>query len=160
MTKEGRQKRVQQALQAWEGSPEPRETLPLPWRGGTQVFPVVKLEVDVPLLNARSHRLQAKLEGHPERALVEDAPWDDRAQTIVAEVLKERHRNYEKLKDSLDQEGQRDPGVITREGVLTNANTRAVGLRELGAGDKRWIRVAVLPPDASPQALRSIRNTV
>jgi hypothetical protein len=117
---------------------------------------VVKLEVDVPLLNARSHRLQAKLEGHPERALVEDAPWDDRAQTIVAEVLKERHRNYEKLKDSLDQEGQRDPGVITREGVLTNANTRAVGLRELGAGDKRWIRVAVLPPDASPQELAEL----
>ena len=156
MTNEGRHKRIQQALRAWEQAPEPRETLPLPWRGATTVFPVIQLEVDVPLLNSRSHRLQAKLEAHPEREVVRDSPWDERAQAIVAQALKERHRNYQKLKESLQNEGQRDPGAITREGVLTNANTRAVALRDLDLADKRWIRVAVLPPDASPQELAEL----
>lgn len=156
MTREGRLKRIQEKLAAYEQSGPKRETLPLPWRGTTELFPVIQIEVDVPLLNAKSHRLQAKLEDHPQRQTVRDAPWDPPAQNLISEVLKQRHANYATLKENLGIEGQRDPGVITREGVLLNANTRAVALRELEDGGHRWIRVAVLPPDASPQELAEL----
>ncbi len=156
MTDEGRKRRLRAALKAHEDEPEPKESAPVAWRGAIELFPVVKLEVDVPLLNVRSHRLRAKLEGHPEGHLVADAPWTDEAQAVVTKVLKERHRNFERLKDSLRLEGQRDPGVITRSGILINANSRAVALRELDDPEKRWIRVAVLPEDASPQELAEL----
>jgi hypothetical protein len=157
MTDEGRKARINQALAALDGLPPvQRETLPLPWRGATELFPVVKLEVDVPLLNAHSHRLQAMLENHPERQLVQDAPLGEAAQKVIADALVKRHRNYERLRENLELEGQRDPGVITREGVLINANTRAVALRTFSDPAKRWIRVAVLPPDASAQELAEL----
>ena len=57
------------------------------------------------------------------------------------------------LKDSLFREGQTDPGVMTHEGVLVNANTRAVAMREFEDPAKRYIRVAVLPPTAQPSEM-------
>lgn len=157
VTDEGRKNRIREALQAHEQLPaSKRETLRLPWRGATDLFPVVQIEVDVPLLNASSHRLQAMLEGHPGRHAVKDLPFGEDAQRILAEVLQRRHHHFDRLKENLRLEGQRDPGVITREGVLINANTRAVALRELDDEEKRWIRVAVLPPDASAQELAEL----
>jgi hypothetical protein len=157
VTDEGRKNRIRQALAAHEQlPPAQRETLSLHWRGEARLFPVIQLEVDVPLLNHNSHRLQAMLEDHPQRQVVEGDPRGDKAQKVIAQVLEKRHRNFLRLKESLEAEGQRDAGVVTREGVLINANTRAVGLRALADGGKRWIRAAVLPPDASDQELAEL----
>jgi hypothetical protein len=157
VTGEGGRKRIKKALDALEEKPEgQRETLALPWQGSQRIFPVINLEIDVPLLNATSHRIQAKLEDHPDGRTVRDAPWGDEAQRTVAEILRVRHKRFEELKDDLRDKGQTDPGVITREGVLLNANTRAVALRDLDLPDRRWIRVAVLPPDATPQELAEL----
>jgi hypothetical protein len=112
-----------------------------------------ELDLDVVMLNAGSHRLQAMLGDHPKLEVVQKEPWGEEAQTTVAELLRKRHRNFDALKDSLRIEGQRDPGVVTRKGVLINANSRTVGLRDLADSEKHWVRVAVLPPDADPKEL-------
>ena len=46
--------------------------------------------------------------------------------------IAERTEGFEDLKANLGEVGQNDVGVVTRRGVLVNANTRAVALRDLG----------------------------
>jgi hypothetical protein len=54
------------------------------------------------------------------------------------------------LRDELNQIGQQNPGLITRNGLLVNGNTRVVALRQLG---KPGVDVAVLPDDADDSAI-------
>jgi hypothetical protein len=75
---------------------------------------------------------------------------------VVAELVRARHSHVPELKESLREEGQENPGVITRSGVLINANTRCVLMRELlvdGTLRENAIRVAVLPEDITAAEL-------
>jgi hypothetical protein len=156
MTDEGRRKRILDALNAWQQKSDPKESLSLPWRGRQELFPVVELDLTTPLLNAKSHRLRSQLESHPQGQMVLQSPWSPKAQEVIAELLRSPLDRFERLKENLAHEGQRQPGVITREGVLMNANRRAVALRDLGEPQKHWIRVAVLPIDAEPPELAEL----
>src|SRR5256885_1365285 len=131
MTDEGRKKQIEQALAARAEKPTAEQhTHPLPWRGGETYFPVVELPLDVPLLNADSHRIRAELEA-PEYEFVRKERSSARAQQALASLWKTAHRKFDKLKEDLLVQGQTEPGVITRAGVLVNGNTRLVALREL-----------------------------
>ena len=47
----------------------------------------------------------------------------------------------------LEEQGQIDPGLITRDGLLVNGNTRAAALLQLSHIERaKGIKVAVLPP--------------
>jgi ParB-like chromosome segregation protein Spo0J len=104
------------------------------------------------MLWADSHRIRADLEA-PEHEFVRREKTTDRAQAALADLWRRAHRKFDKLKESLQAEGQTEPGVITREGILINGNTRLVALRELG---RDWIRVAVLDSDAHPPELADL----
>ncbi|MFD4814986.1 transcriptional regulator, partial [Streptomyces sp. NPDC058418] len=76
-------------------------------------------------------------------------PWTDESQDYLQYLLQaepsdpaKRDKDFEELKSSLKDFRQNEPGLITREGVLVNGNTRAAALRELGVA---YIRVGVLP---------------
>ena len=156
MTDEGRRKRIQDALREWQGRAEPKENLPLAWRGQPRLLPVVDLDLDVPLLNTTSHRLRSQLESDPRGSGVLAEPWTDQSQAVVAELLRRPAEAFETLKENLAREGQRHSGVITRDGVLYNANRRLVALRDLHNVEKRWIRVAILPDDADAKELADL----
>lgn len=157
LTEGGRRQRIQGAIEAWQRKPESqRETLQLTWRGSRKLFPVIELPLDVVLLNSTSHRLRSQLESHPQAAEVHGAPWSPEAQEIVAVLIRNAHEDFGRLKESLADEGQRQPGVITRLGILINANTRTVALRDLNDSSRRWIRVAVLPEDADSQEIAEL----
>ncbi len=150
MTDESRRKQIERALAARAEQPEAeRRSHPLPWRGSDTYFPVIDLPLDVPVLNADSHRVRAELE-LPEYDFVRKERTSDRAQEVLTKLWKRAHRKFEELKESLAIEGQTEPGVITRAGVLINGNTRLVALRELQYPDRQWIRVAVLDSAATP----------
>lgn len=138
-----RTQRIQQALAAL---PPSHETARVPWRGQLKTMSVVRLPLEVVVLNSRSHRIRAQLESMPEamRAIEED-PYSQMAQDHIASLLRATP-GFEALKQNLEHEGQKDYGIITTTGLLVNANTRAVALRDLG---HEYIEVAVLPPDAS-----------
>lgn len=136
--------------------PERHEVIRLPGIGGEpRLCQVIVIGVDEVLLNHRSHRLRAQLEDDPEWTKLRDDPHSETAQKVI-----ERHvrgartaEEFAALKDSLEHEGQSDPGVMTHKGVLINANTRVVALRELEDPAKRYIRVAVLPETVHPDEL-------
>lgn len=154
MTDESRKKQIEKALAARAEQPETdRPSHPLVWRNNVEKYmPVVDLPLDVPLLWADSHRIRAELEA-PEFEFVRKERTTEAAQETLHGLWRKAHRKFEKLKESLEVEGQTEPGVITREGVLINGNTRLVALRELG---KQWIRVAVLDSDARPFELADL----
>jgi hypothetical protein len=153
VTDESRRRQITKELQSRdEQAAAERRSHPLRWRGHEKYFPVIDLSVDVPLLNAESHRIRADLEA-PEYDFVRKERTSDEAQAALTALWRKAHRKFDKLKESLDVEGQREPGVVTREGILINGNTRLIALRELG---QQWIRVAVLDSNASPPELADL----
>jgi hypothetical protein len=137
---------IASALASAEQNPD-AERIQLPWRGSNVKATVVKIPVDAVVLNPRSHRIRAQLESSPQADLVKSAPFDPRAQEVITWILRITDK-FDDLKTNLRDVGQTDPGVVTHTGLLVNANTRCVALRDINAGH---IRVAVLPSDASDE---------
>ncbi|MCK2213360.1 hypothetical protein MF672_006065 [Actinomadura sp. ATCC 31491] len=117
---------------------------------------VIDVPLSIPVLNADSFRIAPQLDEHPQRDLVRSDPYSPAAQQLVSDLVKSVHRHSQDLKENLGEEGQSQPGVITRQGKLINANTRCVLLRELAREGRTKIttlRVAVLPADVTDQEL-------
>ncbi|MBP2189953.1 ParB N-terminal domain-containing protein [Nocardia goodfellowii] len=100
--------------------------------------------------NPSTHRIRAQRELDPSRdaALTKD-PWSAESQDYLRHLLTRRpsapeHRDpdFEDLKGHLEQHKQLEPGLITRDGILVNGNTRCAALRELSVVS---MRVGVLP---------------
>lgn len=115
--------------------------------GEELICPVIRLSVDEVVLNHQSHRVRANLQDDPSWQELEKDPYSDAAQGLIERTVRARRspEEFAQLKQSLATEGQTDPGVVTYDGVLINANTRLVALRELEEPEKRFINVAVLP---------------
>lgn len=124
------------------------------WKGSELVLPVVSVDLELVLLNAHSHRISAQLQSLPQdvQDMVAADPYGAEAQKTIAAILRETP-GYERIKLALQNDGQLDPGVVTTAGVLVNANTRAVALREL---HKKYIKVVVLPPDATTKEINDL----
>lgn len=119
-----------------------KETMRVPLKGRQELLPVIRVSLDSTVLNPKSHRIRSQLESIPvERKELEIDPDSDISQELIRNLLRATP-GFDLLKQNLKDEGQKDPGIITREGRLINANTRAVALRDLGI---EYIEVAVLP---------------
>lgn len=151
MTSEARTEAILSALEAEDQSPQ-AERHSIPWKGGSERCTVIEIDLDVVLLNPQSHRIRAQLDSHDKAGSVREDPFGDQAQEILAELLR-ASRGFEDIKASLLEEGQRDPGVITRKGVLVNANTRAVALGDAG---KKYLKVMVLPEGATTSQISEL----
>jgi hypothetical protein len=148
ITSQQRAQRIQELHAEVNGyPPERHETLLVHLSGGERLCDVIQMKADEVLLNHRSHRIRSQLEGDPEWEIAKSDPTSESAQRIVSYHVRHARKEdeFEDLKASLRQEGQNVPGVMTYDGVLVNANTRAVAMRELEDPESRIIRVAVLP---------------
>lgn len=150
ITEAVRKEQIRRALEAHDSSRD--GTVQLLWRGQSRVFPLVRLGLEFVLLNPRSHRIRAQLESDEQATLIQDDPFDDAAQEAIARLLRATE-GFTRLKTNLEEEGQRDPGIISSAGVLVNANTRTVALRDL---EKRHIDLIVLPEDATQQEIAEL----
>lgn len=136
--------------------PERHEVIRVPGPGNEpRHCQVIKVHVDEVVLNPRSHRVRSQLEDDPDWANHKDDPFSEGAQAVIQRQVRaaRTREEFASLKDSLANEGQTDPGVVTSKGVLINANTRVVALRELDDPNKRYIRVAVLPDTMQEEEL-------
>ena len=126
----------------------------LRWKGGTLVLPVASVDLDVVLLSPHSHRIKAQLQSLPkaDQDVVATDPYGPPAQDIIARLLRETP-GFERIKNALANDGQLFAGVITTGGVLVNANTRAVALRDLR---EQYLKVVVLPADAGPKEITEL----
>lgn len=157
LTESQRTQRVRELLaDLHKVPPEKHETVRVPWTADErQLLDVITIGVDEVLLNPQSHRIRSQLQDDPAWGELSKDPYSEAAQrTIVRHVREARDSDeFQALKDSLIEDGQTDPGVMTHTGLLINANTRAVALREIEDPGRRQLRVAVLPPTAKAEEL-------
>lgn len=121
-----------------------KKTLSIEYRGVDTALEVIRIHPKYLLLNHDNSRLSAQLMDHPKRSIVEKDPTSSEAQEVLASLLRKTER-FNKLKDELKELSQQNPGLISRDGLLINGNTRVVALRDLGVDG---VDVAVLPADA------------
>lgn len=136
--------------------PEKHETVRVPWTTDErQLLDVITIGVDEVLLNPDSHRIRSQLQDDPAWDELSNDPFSEAAQRAIERHVREARDadELQALKDSLLEDGQTDPGVMTHTGLLINANTRAVALREVEDPARRHLRVAVLPPTAKAEEL-------
>ncbi|MGW2795954.1 transcriptional regulator [Streptomyces sp. NPDC001269] len=128
-----------------------KETLTVEWRNGEPLHvEVIDMPVAELVYNPVTHRIRAQRSHKPELdQALDKAPWSQESQDYLHFLLKALPRDpsqadpdFEALMESLREFRQTDPGLITRDGILVNGNTRRAALKELGVPS---IRVGVLP---------------
>lgn len=127
------------------------ETLTIEWRDRPLHVPVIDVPLDALHYNPGTHRIRAQRSLDPDRdALLTADPWSPKSQDYLQHLLTirpsdpdNRDPEFDKLKESLEEYKQIEPGLITREGIVVNGNTRCAALRELKT--VTTMRVGVLP---------------
>lgn len=127
-----------------------RETVTVDWNEQKAHVDVIDLPLSKLYFNPSTHRIRAQRSHDAARdAELDRNPWTPESQDYLHLLLQAsptdtylRDVDFEALKDSLEEFGQNDPGLVTHQGILVNGNTRAAALRELGA---QSMRVGVLP---------------
>ncbi|KAB2371552.1 ParB/RepB/Spo0J family partition protein [Actinomadura montaniterrae] len=131
------------------------------WRGEQRHLHVISMPVDMLYFNPDTHRIRAQRTLDPVRnRVLHQEPWGEAAQQYLHHLLRckpadpdQTDPDYTTLMDELDDFGQQAPGIISREGILVDGNTRCAALRDLGIKD---IRVGVLPADTSRADINSV----
>jgi ParB-like chromosome segregation protein Spo0J len=131
------------------------------WRGEQKHLYVITMPVDMLYFNPDTHRIRAQRTLDANRnAKLESDPWSEDSQQYLCHLLSRRPSNpdqldpdYAALREELEKFGQKEPGIISPEGILVDGNTRCAALRELGVQD---IRVGVLPPDTSRRDINDV----
>jgi ParB-like chromosome segregation protein Spo0J len=152
---------VEQRLQDARTGDGVPETLRVEFRGRPIHVEVIDMPVDQLYYNPATHRVSAQRDYDPvkEQELKKDV-WSDAGQRYLHHLLMakpsdphQRDPDFDKLMDSLREHRQNEPGLISREGVLVNGNTRRAALKELGV---EIIRVGVLPASCTSDDIRSV----
>ncbi|MBP3080780.1 hypothetical protein WP39_25690 [Streptomyces sp. 604F] len=131
------------------------------WRGEQKHLSVISMPVDLLYLNPDTHRIRAQRTLDPEQnQVLEEQPWSEDAQDYLALLLSRNPANptqtdpdFTALQDELDDFGQKEPGIISPDGILVDGNTRCAALRKIGIKD---IRVGVLPADTSRRDINNV----
>lgn len=144
MEKRARSEAIEAALSDFRLTGKTR-TETIEFRGELRSFEVVRINASVPLLNHDNSRLRAQLATHASRELVYSDPFSVDAQNILTELLSQTEK-FQELQRELKAFGQQHPGIITRDGMLVNGNTRLAATRLNG---EEGFDVAVLPTDAT-----------
>ena len=129
-----------------------RETLTIEWRGKPSYFDVIEMQAGDLYYNPATHRIRAQRSHDTQRdALLDADPWSVESQEYLDFLLKALPADpsrldpeFGNLAESLRDYGQNDPGLITRDGILVNGNSRRAALLQ-AFGPTRPMRVAVLP---------------
>jgi hypothetical protein len=144
MLKDFRREAIESALQTYKANGLTR-TETIEYRGISRNFEVVTISPEVPLLNPSNSRLRAQLLQHARHSIVETDPTSPESQLILSNLLGATEK-FDELKRQILDFKQQEPGIISRDGLLVNGNTRLTAIRELGL---TGFDVAVLPDDAT-----------
>ncbi|MEV4802399.1 transcriptional regulator [Nonomuraea sp. NPDC049421] len=131
------------------------------WRGEQKHLYVISMPVDMLYFNPDTHRIRAQRTLDPQRnQVLEQTPWSESAQAYLHDLLRQKASDpkqtdpdYTALMEELDDFGQREPGIISPDGIIVDGNTRCAALRDLGTKD---IRVGVLPADTSRRDINNV----
>ena len=131
-------------------------TYALEFRGESINLEVIAVKPQYLLLNHNNSRLSAQLQDHPGKKSVAENPTSPEAQEVIKSLLASTEK-FSDLKEQLINQGQQQPGLVTRDGLLINGNTRAAALM---AANIPAIKVAVLPKNVTSLDLLDIEMSL
>ncbi|MGC6472614.1 MAG: hypothetical protein ACON4W_07045 [Parvibaculales bacterium] len=126
--------------------------------GGFKSLPVISLPLSAVKLNPRNHRLTAQIQDTGLGPKILENPYSFESQKLIINLLAETEQ-FKKLKDELKDLGQREPGLVMRDGLLINGNTRCAALKTLSDEGESFasnIDVAVLPESITEEDIPDI----
>jgi hypothetical protein len=137
------------------------ETVSVEWRGGRKVLPVISMPIGLTYYNPATRRIRAQKDVDPQGAAnLERDPFSAEAQSYLEDLLKwdpavpgRIDNAFTKLQEDL-KNGQNEPGLMTRDGVLINGNTRRAALKGISGRDH--ILVGILPADTGSDDIDTI----
>ncbi|MCP2287376.1 transcriptional regulator [Nocardia amikacinitolerans] len=143
--------KVEQRLKEQRENNGVAETLRVEWRGEPLHVEVISVPLNDLFYNPGTHRIRAQRSLDPDRdAALAKNPWSPVSQDYLRHLLTirpsepdNRDPDFDKLKENLREHKQNEPGLITRDGILVNGNTRCAALRELKTTAN--MRVGILP---------------
>lgn len=144
MTENFRAEAIAKALEVYKVNGLIR-TETIEYRGVATNLEVVTISPEIPLLNPGNSRLRGQLLEHPQYISVTTDPYLPESQKILANLLSSTEK-FGELKKQIEDWKQQEPGIISRDGLLVNGNTRLTAIRQLGL---HGFDVAVLPEDAT-----------
>lgn len=103
------------------------------WRGEQRHLHVISMPVDMLYFNPDTHRIRAQRTLDPQRnRTLEEKPWSEAAQQYLHHLLTRKPSNpdqvdpdYTALMEELEDFGQKEPGIVSRLGILVDGNTDA-----------------------------------
>jgi hypothetical protein len=156
---------VEQRLAEVDGAAGVSETIKVEFRGLPVNVQVIDMPVTRVFYNPGTHRIRAQ-RSHDlgkDEGLGAD-PWSGASQDYLHYLLttlpadpSRRDPRFDELKESLRDYKQIEPGLITRDGILVNGNTRRAALKELGSAS---IRVGVLPATCTWDDIHAVELTL
>ncbi|MFE4503898.1 transcriptional regulator [Rhodococcus sp. NPDC056743] len=153
---------VEERLKDQRDNPGVSETMTVEWRGLPLHVEVIDVQLNSLFYNPGTHRIRAQRSLNPRRdsELTRD-PWSSESQDYLKHLLtirpsetERRDPAFDDLKNSLEEHKQIEPGLITRDGILVNGNTRCAALRELNT--KSHFRVGVLPASCTWEDINDV----
>ncbi|WP_432039394.1 hypothetical protein [Streptomyces cucumeris] len=141
---------IKKRLKEVKASGGTRESVTVEWNDQPLHVEVIDLPLAGLYFNPSTHRIRAQRSHDAARnEILEKDPFSSEGQSYLQFLLQaepadpnRRDPVFDKLKESLEEFGQNEPGLVTHDGVLVNGNTRAAALREIGA---QSMRVGILP---------------
>ncbi|GAA3623535.1 hypothetical protein GCM10022223_45650 [Kineosporia mesophila] len=156
---------VEERLTEATGANGVPETLKVEFRGQPLNVQVIDMPVARLYYNPGTHRIRAQ-RSHDlgKDALLNQDPWQEESQEYLHYLLSrlpadpsKTDPKFDELVTSLSDYAQLEPGLITRDGILVNGNTRRAALKDLG---KQFIRVGVLPASTTWEDIHTVELTL
>lgn len=153
--KEERKELINRELDTYEEI-NSKATYKVKFRGHDEYLKVIRVNPNALLLNPKNNRLSSQLEDYSEKNTVLTDPTSVSSQKTLHKLLSETEQ-YSELKEQLKILGQQEPGLITRDGLLVNGNTRVAALRDLNID---YVDVAVLPSNVVDDDILSLEMSL
>jgi hypothetical protein len=156
---------AEQRLAEVESTAGVSETIKVEFRGLPVNVQVIDMPVTRVFYNPGTHRIRAQRSHDLAKDEILSAdPWNEASQEYLHYLLttlpadpSRRDPRFDELKESLRDYKQIEPGLITRDGILVNGNTRRAALKELGSPS---IRVGVLPATCTWDDIHAVELTL
>ncbi|WP_333739213.1 hypothetical protein [Streptomyces sp. IBSBF 2806] len=129
------------------------------WPRTNKNMPLVELPVDWVRFSTQNHRTKAEQQREAQQRGQKDLFTSDPLGSAAQEaqfLILARQSKFDELKDDLLARGQKEPAIVTADGVLINGNRRTAALRALTREkhpDFAYVRCLVLPSDATPEEI-------
>lgn len=129
------------------------------WPRTNKSMPLVQLPVDWVRFSTQNHRTKAEQQREAQQRGQDDLfssdPLGSAAQEVQFLILAGQSK-FDELKEDLLAHDQKEPAIVTADGVLINGNRRTAALRTLrreGHQQFGYVNCLVLPADATPEEI-------